>query len=215
MSDLLNKKAIIWYQNKTNEELRKIINLCAQEYHFDAEDAISKFMNEQKEKKVVKVEDKKENKKISEENADNNDNQFNNDIFNFEVYSHIFHFMTKFYTELELYLRTAILIDYIYNYNLNEKERKIFLEDLMCKDKKYFDEFTSTFDSEYLLSCWYTHFNKKQINSIDTILQKYIYAENELFNKLYIKYVNKKFKRVKLWFYHPIEEKRKNLNNQN
>jgi hypothetical protein len=127
------------------------------------------------------------------------------DIFDFKTFHIIFILLHKFYNGTELYLRTAILIDYLFNYNLTEKDIKKCINELINYNKKRMDNFTDVFEIRYILHKWYNHYNKNLIQDIDKILDKYKTYESELFNRLYIKYVikphtNKIYFKKKLWF---------------
>lgn len=113
------------------------------------------------------------------------------DIFDFITFRIIFILLHKFYNGTELYLRSAILIDYLFNYNLTEKDIIKCINELINYNNKRMDDFTNIFEIKYILTKWYNHFNQNLIKNIDTILDKYKTHESELFNRLYIKYVIK------------------------
>jgi hypothetical protein len=142
------------------------------------------------------------NPEVEEESKEQIDN------FDFEKYSEIYNLLFNYYSNLELYLRTAILIDYLHNYNFTVEERNKFIDEAKDKDKEYFDDLTDTFIIEELLRKWYMHFSPDKIEEVDTILTKYINCESELFNRLYKKYVDKNWIKQELWFHNRECDKR-------
>ena len=148
---------------------------------------------------------------INENNIDKMINSFKKiksltvDIFDFKTFRVIFILLHKFYNGTELYLRTSILIDYLFNYNLTEIDIKKCINELINYNKKKMDNFTDVFEIRYILLKWYNHFNKNLMNDVDKILDKYKTHESELFNRLFIKYVikpntDKIYFKKKLWF---------------
>lgn len=134
----------------------------------------------------------------------------NIDVFDFVKYQDIFDIMSSHYSDLELYLRTAIYIDYLYKYNLRSDEITNTIDNLKTASKQSIDDFTDVFVMEDLLIDWYKHFSPDKIESVDDILLRYINCESELFNRLYKKYVDDSWVNVKLWFYNPEGEARMN-----
>lgn len=125
------------------------------------------------------------------------------DIFNFNKYQLVYSIMREYFQELELYLRTAIIIDYLYNYNLKDHERDIFIQEIKTGGKDYIITYSEVFETEHLLRSWFQHFAPDKLMNFDNILIKYINCESELFNRLYRKYVDPEWQNVKLWFYNP------------
>lgn len=125
----------------------------------------------------------------------------NPDIFDLNgKFMYIKLLMRRFYSEIELYLRSAILIDYIFAYNLTKKEIYEFITKCKTYSKTQMDEFTNVFVVDYMLEKWYQHFAPNKIQNIEFILQKYQNYESDLFNHLYKKYVNTNYTKKKLWF---------------
>lgn len=119
------------------------------------------------------------------------------DIFDFKTYFDDFTLFTRYFFGLELYLRSAIWINYKYEYlNTIEERNKLEQELKQNKDKKlYLCMITDSFEVETLVEKWYHHFNPNKLTSrenfIEYILNKtqYIAHPDHLFNQLYRKYV--------------------------
>jgi hypothetical protein len=145
----------------------------------------------------------------------NNRNKHKIDIFDFDRYSNILTITKEHYRGIELFLRTGILIQYLYDYNIKETERKIFIEEIKQKGKLYIDKLTDVFEMEGILISWYERFAPEKVKDVDDILLRYIYCESELFNKLYRIYINQDWIFEKLWFYDPRSEDRPRIKNDN
>ncbi len=115
--------------------------------------------------------------------------------------------MEKYFSGPELLIRTANLImykNYIFKQSgqkgIDELEQQIKSSK---SPKKFLTDITDTFEYKELLKKWYNHF-AKELNTkkhIDDILIRYTDAENVLFNRLYIKYVDPDWdERAPLWF---------------
>lgn len=143
------------------------------------------------------------------------------DIFNFIKYKREYNIFALFYSGLELYLRTAIFLDYKYNYlsKANRAVVKMMISKktgkplLLRRDepgtfkgrvlnKKYFDDFTNVFEPKRLMKMWYLHFQpgKLQQGFLDDALEKYREYEDVAFNKMYKVYVDKDWTSKPLWF---------------
>lgn len=137
------------------------------------------------------------------------------DIFDFNKYSEVFNIMSKHYEGIELYLRTAIYIDYLYNYNMSQTEVTTFIDELKTKTKEDINSVTDIFIMEDIVESWYKHFAQEKVDEVDDILMRYINCESELFNRLYKKYVDVNWVNIRLWFYNVEGEKRMNQNLNN
>mgnify|MGYP001170147072 CR=1 FL=1 len=123
------------------------------------------------------------------------------DVFDFETENHrkIFNTMSRHFSGIELYLRTAILIDYVYN--LQDKSgAEETLEEIETHDAETLSGMTDMFDVRTFFIAWYNHYAPDKIAEVDALLQKYNNKESLLFNNLYRKYVDPNAERIKLWF---------------
>jgi hypothetical protein len=144
------------------------------------------------------------------------------DIFDFDTYKNEYEIFALFYSGLELYLRTAIFIDYKYNH-LSEENRGIIRiviskktgRPLLVKrnekgvkygtvlKKKYFDNFTNVFEPEHLFTAWYIHFQPEKLekeNYVSDTLERYAGYEDVAFNKMYRLYVDSDWVYQSIWF---------------
>lgn len=165
----------------------------------------TKAIDEKESKKEIMKEKmirlKKEKKDIDEETI-----LEGVDIFDFDTYNKEFDLMKKYFDGLELYLRTALFIDYKYNH-LSEKDRNIVEETLKKKTDKleYIVSMFDVFEPLYLLSHWFNHFApeklKKNPNHPKELLQKYNIHIDVLFNRLYKFRIDKSWdEHHQLWF---------------
>ena len=130
------------------------------------------------------------------------------DIFDFVTYIKEYTMMELYFSNLTLDIRTALLIDYKYNY-LHPNDRGIFDTALNSKstfnDKKSFLELTlDVFDPYYIVYQWYRHYNPDKILNdsefVDKLVEKYAHREVIMFNCLYRVYRNKQWVNEPLWF---------------
>jgi len=141
------------------------------------------------------------------------------DIFDFVKYHEEYEILSRFYSDLELYLKTAIFLDYKYNY-LREKDRSVL--DIRISEKsgkvllvpagsqrgkvlkqKYFDTFTNVFEPHHLLKAWYKHFAPEKLenkNWLAATEEKYAGHEDVAFSKMYIIYVDPEYQPRSIWF---------------
>ena len=141
------------------------------------------------------------------------------DWFDFVTYKAEFDLLKKYYSGIELYLRTAVFIDYISH--LNDKEKETLLSEIKKKEgsstasaKAYLNKILDMVDLNALVKKWYDHFNKEKgitVKQVDELLLKYNSWESTLFNRLYKTYVDSTHDTAKpifLWFGSDKEKKK-------
>src|SRR5205085_1077665 len=101
----------------------------------------------------------------------------NVDIFDFEKYNHEYEFMKKYFSDLELVLRTALFIDYKYNH-LDPKNNTVFedkvKEKKTLKAQKEFIELTlDALEPLYVLAQWYRHFYPDKLEKFEKTYETY------------------------------------------
>jgi len=124
------------------------------------------------------------------------------DIFNFSGYSNIYDIFKKHFVGIELYLRAANFIDYVYNSNKSSTQINKIINDLKSHNKNHLELLTDVVVLDEMLFKWYEHFNKTNANYdfIDETLVKYNLCEDVLWNRLYKKYVDPDWNLdTKLW----------------
>ena len=123
------------------------------------------------------------------------------DIFDFKKHKVVYDMLAMHYFGVELYIRSAILIDYLFGHHISQRDVDEFLKnEAIHYDKRKMSNFTNQFSIEHLLEQWYVHYNKNLVKNVPDILKKYSTYESELFNRLYIKYVDENFEKTLLWF---------------
>jgi len=89
--------------------------------------------------------------------------------------------MKQYFSDLTVFLRTALLIDYKYHY-LHPHDREVFNEALNKKQsfkekEKFIKNILNIMDNYYMVSQWYRHYNpQKTLNDpefVDNIIEKY------------------------------------------
>lgn len=126
------------------------------------------------------------------------------DIFSFEVYEKEYQFMSRYFKGVELILRTALFIDYKYNY-LSSEARKVYLKAIKNKKDKaaYLRLTLDVFEPLYLLTKWFEHFNPKSQEHVKNTLDKYKNHLDVMFNRMYKARFDKDWdETTKLWFTH-------------
>lgn len=128
------------------------------------------------------------------------------DIFDFETYSKEFKFLGQYFSGLEKYLRTALLIDYKYNH-LSEEGRQALSVSLdkrveFSEKKKFLITILDSFEARYVLYHFYRHHApEKSTEDIEKIYEKYESVSfATMFNCMYRVYVDKNWKNKELWF---------------
>lgn len=130
------------------------------------------------------------------------------DIFDFVTYSHEYNLMMDHFTELELFLRTAILIDYKHNY-LSERNRNIIDIALNTKSdphakRKFLKEITNVLEPAYIMLHWYRHFVPDKLNSdpsvVSRVVNRYQGNEDIAFSQMYKKRVDPNYHHKPIWF---------------
>lgn len=110
--------------------------------------------------------------------------------------------MGKYYSDLERYLRTALLIDYKYNH-LSSKDRHVFDDVLNSKPedekKNYIELMLDVFEPLYILHQFYRHFAPDKMDKLDMLYEKYQNHPGEMFNRMYRVYVDKEWVDKPLW----------------
>src|SRR5690606_17265239 len=123
------------------------------------------------------------------------------------TYEAEYQLMSEFFSDLELYLRTALLIDYKYNH-LASKDRNIVDNALATKSshetkKKFLEDFTDVIEPAYVIVMWYKHFLSDTLVSdpevIGRVLARYIGYEDVAFNRMYRKRVDEMHELSPLW----------------
>jgi hypothetical protein len=130
------------------------------------------------------------------------------DIFDIKVFHLENELLSRYYSNLELLLRTSILVDYIHNHRkITKKGYYKLMTEFKSYEKKDFDNILNVFDMQYLLEKWFYHFKKTNKDAdktdiqVENLLLKYRSHENMLWNRLYKKYVDKNWNtNYKLWF---------------
>jgi len=138
--------------------------------------------------KISEIEEDEE-----EEEQENTLQNHVEDVFDFETEPNaaIFSTMSRHFQGVELYLRTAIMID---------TDNEI---DIDSESAETLRKTTDEFDTHKLLVAWYQHFAPEKVDDADNIMQKYVNCESVLFNSLYKKYVDNNWEPVPLWFSDP------------
>lgn len=158
-----------------------------------------------KKKKSEEIKPKKsKKKKESSEESEEILNENDVDIFDFDTYKQEYKLLSKYFQGLELFLRTALLIDYKYNH-LNPKNRQLFEEILNEKSKKeqkkYIELMLDVFEPLYILHQFYRHYSPStSAEKLDQIYEKYSVNPSEMFNRMYRRYVDDNWKDKKMWF---------------
>src|SRR5207253_1691412 len=153
--------------------------------------------------KTIEKPSKKTHKKYEDEFSDIiEEMKDKEDIFDFEKYEKDYKYVGKYFkNELEHQLRTALLIDYLYNHN-NEKGRKVVREHLKnSKDpKKALEDLLDVFEVKYLLAAFYKHYAPDKMDKLNAIIKKYGNGPSLMFNFAYRNNVDDTWKDTKLWF---------------
>lgn len=129
-------------------------------------------------------------------------------IFDFVKYKKEFEYMKTYFTGLELYLRTALFIDYKYNHM--KKENRNVLEDQIKekpkkKRKEYIELVLDAFEPLYLLTQWFHYFIPERLiqrpEHVFNVADKYKYHIDVMFNRMYKIRVDPDWDEcAKLWF---------------
>ena len=127
------------------------------------------------------------------------------DIFDFKTYKAEHELMKKYYKDLTLILKTALLIDYKYNHLPDDGDAftKTFNSKKTAKEKMAYIELSfDVFEPLYILHHFYRHYAPdKTEEEIDEIYEKYeSISLTTMFNCAYRKYVDSGWKNDKLWF---------------
>jgi hypothetical protein len=159
---------------------------------------------EEESEESVEIKSKKESEKSEKIKFKNEEILTENDvdIFDFDTYKQEYKLLSKYYKGLELFLRTALLIDYKYNH-LNPENRKLFEEILKSKkeQKKYIELMLDVFEPLYVLYQFYRHYSPSTSKEkLDQIYEKYSVNPSEMFNRMYRKYVDEDWQDQKMWF---------------
>lgn len=166
------------------------------------------------EKRILKTPKKsKAGVRVRETSVKQNDVELGDiDIFDFDTYSTDYKLIKSVFTKannLELCLRSALLIDYKYNY-LSEESRDAFVK--MMKEKKskagidglreYLESVLDVLDPLYIITCFYRHFApNKPKEEVEKLHEKYSSISHvTMFNCAYRKYVDQNWKNKELWF---------------
>jgi hypothetical protein len=130
------------------------------------------------------------------------------DIFDFDTYQEEFDLLSDYFGGLELYLRTALLIDYKYNH-LAPENRQVF-DDALNKHKTYdnkkefLENILDAFEPREMLAQWYRHFIPDKLREdpdvINRVAEKYQDKIDIAFNRMYKKRVDPDWELSPLWF---------------
>jgi hypothetical protein len=110
-------------------------------------------------------------------------------------------FLSKYFKDVELFLRMAVLMDY--KSKLNKKENLKLDTEISKMTKRELQNLLDVVDIQFLLEQWYSFFAPEKLleeNFIENLLIKYHSWEGVLFNRLYKKYVDNSIKEQSLWF---------------
>lgn len=129
-------------------------------------------------------------------------------IFDFVTYKKEFNYMKTYFNGLELYLRTALFIDYKYNH-MSKKNRNVFETQIQEKPKKnrkkYIETVLNVFEPLYLITQWFRYFIPTRLierpQYVFTIAEKYKHHIDAMFNRMYKARVDPEWdEEAKLWF---------------
>lgn len=145
----------------------------------------------------------------------------NIDLFDFTTYKEDFELLSKYYSHLELYLRTAIWIAYKYSRLQTDDERSELMRDLAYTKmysntingdveitlierpniREWLNMMTNSFEKEQLVYSFYKHFEPNNYEQkAENLYAKYQDRLETLFNKAYKRYVNRNHRDQNLWF---------------
>ena len=108
-------------------------------------------------------------------------------IFDFETYKAEHELMKKYFSDLELMLRTALFIDYKYNH-LPPDQNTIFEKQIKkSKNKlKYISTVLDAFEPLYIVRQWFLHFTPDKPKTFASkTIEKYKYHIDVMFNRMY------------------------------
>ena len=123
-------------------------------------------------------------------------------IFNFEKYKSEHELMKKYFSGLELMLRTALFIDYKYNH-LPPDQNTIFEQQIKKhKNKlKYISTVLDAFEPLYTVQQWFDFFADKPEDFASKTVEKYKYHIDVMFNRMYKARFDPEWcETEKLWF---------------
>lgn len=132
----------------------------------------------------------------------------NVDIFDFDTYKKEYDMLSEYFSGLDLYLRTALLIDYTYNY-LSENNRHLVEDSINQKHShseklSYLTDLLDAFEPKYILIQWYRHHLPEKLKTdpgvVDRLLSKYGDHVDVLLNRMYKKHVDSDWTITPLWF---------------
>lgn len=155
-----------------------------------------------KEYKKIRDEQNK-NKKIASNFEPSNEEEVL--IFDFKTYKAEHDLMKQYYSGLELMLRTALFIDYKYNY-LPRNKNEVFEKQIKKHKNKleYISTVLDAFEPLYIVTQWFTYFAPEKLEKpdyIDNILNKYKLHLDVMFNRMYKARFDKDWDdTTKLWF---------------
>jgi hypothetical protein len=131
------------------------------------------------------------------------------DIFDFKTYKHEYEFMKLYFTDLELYLRTALFIDYKYNY-LPPEQNMVFEDKIKTKKQKkhqmeYITSVLDSFEPLYIVTKWFLHFAPEKLKNNSNFalnaVNKYKNYNYVMFNRMYKARIDPNWDDMhKLWF---------------
>ncbi len=130
------------------------------------------------------------------------------DIFDFASFKEEHELMKQYYSDLELMLRTALLIDYKYNH-LALDGRKAFDDKLESKKtkqakKEFLDLVFDVSEPLYLVTQWYRHFLPSKLENpdfVENLLETHKVHLSGMFNKMYRGRIDKNWPLdTRLWF---------------
>lgn len=125
------------------------------------------------------------------------------DLFDFKKYSDIYQIFSRYFSGIELFLRTANMIDYTYDRSMTQGASQELLEELRTANAERLERLTDVINQQSMLLAWYSHYNAKNATEeyVDEILGEYFSCEDVMWNRLYKKYVDDTWKTdTKLWF---------------
>jgi len=143
---------------------------------------------------------------ISEHNSEDeleliSENEITQDIFDFNSNPRVFEIMSRHYQGLELYLRTAIYLNYLLNYK-HRKSMDQLIKNIEKQSKTEIDDKTELFHAYNILLAWYEHFAPEKLHKVDSIYDKRKTTRDQtiLFNDLYRIYVDPNWRSINMWF---------------
>ena len=128
--------------------------------------------------------------------------------FDFVKHKKEFDTVNKYFTGVNGYFMSALLVDYLYNYSSDSVNFYAEFENIKgdVKRKEYLETLLNLFVFQDVLEEFYSFFGGVDEKKIEDVIEKYGNHQGEAFNRMYRKYVNKDWKDEPLWFEKAPEE---------